>query len=82
MISSTQHFISCLTFKVYGSWKSWITIMNALSVIDFNASGRSIPHVAHSSCSAVISVPGTADALHSFSSAPRTDMSGMTRLLT
>ena len=59
-----------------------MTIMNALSAIDFSASGRSIPHVAHSSCSALISVPGLALALQSFSSAWRTSMSGMTRLLT
>ena len=59
-----------------------MTIMNAWSVRDFNDSGRSMPHTAHSSCSWVISVPGVAVALQSFSSAARMSMSGITRLLT
>ena len=56
--------------------------MKAVSVSDRSASGRSIPHVAHSSWAAVVAVPGTADALYSFSNADRIDRSGMTRLVT
>jgi hypothetical protein len=77
-----QHFISCRTFSVYGSWKSWITTMNARSVRFRAASGRSIAQVAQASCSAVDAVPPSADALHSFSSAPRIAGSGRTRFVT
>jgi hypothetical protein len=90
VISSTQHFISCLTLRVYGSWKSWMTIMNAWSSRSATASGRLMPQAsaqsnaaaAAASFASVVSVPMNADADHSFSSASRTVWSGMTRLET
>ncbi|GIU99156.1 MAG: hypothetical protein KatS3mg014_0772 [Actinomycetota bacterium] len=82
MSCSTQHFISCRTFSVYGSWKSWITTMNARSERSFTASGRSIAQVAQAIRSAVDAVPASADALQSSSSAPRMAGSGRTRFVT
>jgi hypothetical protein len=79
---STQHFMSCFTFRVYGSWKSWITTMNAFADASRTAAGSSIVHVAQVSCSATDPDPATAEALHSFSSAPRIAGSGSTRFVT
>ena len=39
-----------------GSWRSWIAIMNTLSLRDLRPSGRSIPHAAHSSGADLVQV--------------------------
>ena len=91
--SSTQHFISWRTLRVYGSRKSWTTIMKTFSVIVESASGRLTPHASAqssassagdrtSSRSSEGSVPTNADALHGRSSASRVEGSGTTPLVT